>query len=86
MAKSSVSPLRQGRNKTAHTLKSRTSIYGKGSLYSRKYELGSTPLNVIQQDVDPSIDEIHYGVELPAYPMEVVDYFGHYFLPVEKAA
>jgi hypothetical protein len=27
-----------------------------------------------------------YGINLHAYPLEIVDVFGHYFLPVEKAA
>lgn len=29
---------------------------------------------------------LHYGIDLHSYPLEIVDYLGHYFLPVEKAA
>lgn len=30
--------------------------------------------------------EVPCGISLHSYPLDIVDYFGHYFLPVEKAA
>jgi|WetSurMetagenome_2_1015567.scaffolds.fasta_scaffold1408460_1 hypothetical protein len=48
--------------------------YGDAALMS-----GGASLNAITGDV-------RYGIDLHSYPLEIVDYFGHYFLPVEKAA
>jgi hypothetical protein len=66
--------------------KSRTAGYLSGIAYPDEYVQGLTPLDVIKQDTDILSDDIRHIFELPPIPMEIVDYFGHYFLPVEKAA
>jgi hypothetical protein len=66
--------------------KSRTAGYLSGIGYPDEYAQELTPLDVIKQDTDILSDDIRHVFELPPIPMEIVDYFGHYFLPVEKAA
>jgi hypothetical protein len=39
-----------------------------------------------QQGEQSPGDDIHYGIVLHSAPPDIVDYFGHYFRPVEKAA
>ncbi len=47
--------------------------YGSGALMS-----GFDPHGLAREDTP-------CGISLHAYPLDIVDYFGHYFLPVEKA-
>jgi hypothetical protein len=78
------------KRKIVHTVSggpaSRSSVYRKGLVYPDEYAQELTPLDVIKQDTDILSDDNQPVFELPPSPMEVVDYFGHYFLPVEKAA
>jgi hypothetical protein len=60
--------------------------YHSGTVYPDEYVQELTPLDIIKQDTDILNDDIRHVFELPPNPMEVVDYLGHYFLPVEKAA
>jgi hypothetical protein len=39
-----------------------------------------------RQDGDELFRGVQYGIALHSYPLEIPDYLGHYFLPVEKAA
>ena len=66
--------------------KSRTTSYRRGTVYPDEYVQELTPLDIIKEDTDILSDDILHVFELPPNPPEVVDYFGHYFLPAEKAA
>jgi hypothetical protein len=56
------------------------------ALYPDEYVQELTPLDIINQDTDVLTDEIEYVFKLPSAPLEIADYFGHYFLPAEKSA
>lgn len=78
MAKSSEFSVKHVRKGSAHTgVRGRNTSpgsYRKEAMYPDEYEM------------DMSADDLHYSFELPSYPLEIVDYLGHYFLPAEKAA
>jgi hypothetical protein len=78
MAKSSEFSVKHGEKGSAHT-----------GVRGRNTSPGSYREEVMYPDeygMDMSADDLHYSFELPSYPLEIVDYLGHYFLPAEKAA
>jgi hypothetical protein len=88
MAKKTVLHLNKGRTWLLHTV-GKKRISGSRSLEALVTDqygdvsglsLGTPP------DEGALSKDVQYGISLHPYPLEIVDYLGHYFLPVEKAA